>query len=106
MGTDLSAKALSLSLALSSPRGNERPKANPEAARQPLLTSEAVEQPNSNPVWRRAAETMNGAATGVVCAPGRHGGFREGCRVGASRSAAIFAACPGQRLAKSSTFVA
>ena len=60
-----------VSLALSSPRGNERPKARPEAARQPLLTSEAVEQPNTNPVGRCAAVYRTRQLAGLILeAPG------------------------------------
>jgi len=56
---------------------------NPEAARPPLLTVEAAEQPNSKPVWGRGAENVTGGARRVLREE-RRGGFREGWIVGAS----------------------
>ena len=50
---------------------------NPEAARPPLLTTEADEQPNSNQVWGRSAEIVTSEARRGLWAAGC-GGFREG----------------------------
>jgi hypothetical protein len=48
-----------------------------EAARPPLIGDEAVEQPNSKPVWGRGAENVTGEAWRFLWVAGS-GGFREG----------------------------
>jgi hypothetical protein len=62
-----------------------------EAAKPPLLGDEAVEQPNSKPVWGRGAENVTGEARRFLWVAGC-GGFWEGWIVGACGEGLIFVA--------------